>query len=116
MTKTPEQAFEKVWRKYQKTADVGQNGFGSWMFAKHFWKAALASSALTWSNEPPTEPGWYWIRRVTNHGTAWIHKIEKDYDGTLKVWDDEMGLQTMSENCEYVGPILPPLPGERNTP
>ena len=64
-----------------------------------------------WTNEPPTEPGWYW-----NYNSYWgvfmyrIHRSERD--GTL--WTDENGeydraiTNSQFSGNLWCGPVEPP--------
>jgi hypothetical protein len=94
--KTLEQAF-KEWWDYVGSKDCLPAS------ARAGFDAGYQASALTWSNEPPTEPGWYGI---CTGGVEYITEIHRDE--LSKVWGkDVLFTQRI---------ILPPLPGERNAP
>lgn len=58
---------------------------------------------LTWTDKPPTEPGWYWFLRREGAGFASITKVN--------VWDFKYGslvLPSYYDDCRWAGPIPEP--------
>ena len=46
---------------YGESRGLFAQGFDAWIADNAARLDKVAPAALTWSDEPPTEPGWYWI-------------------------------------------------------
>jgi len=69
---------------------------------------------LTWTDEPPTEPGWYWLR--TNPDVGISPRVVKviERDASLRVNDtlDDAGIDHELgdyDNYQWAGPIPQPV-------
>lgn len=54
-------------------------------------------SAMTWTTEKPTVPGWYWWRNKTRMDIFQVRQIDID------IWDD-----VPHAPAEWAGPLEPP--------
>jgi hypothetical protein len=70
----------------------------------------VARSALTWTSDEPTRPGWYWVRLVAGHGgQIWRPRIAQ------VVIDSKAGVLTDIDRTgpwHWAGPIPEPVEGE----
>ena len=60
---------------------------------------------LKWTNEPPTNPGWYWM--ATRDGTFIVRVVEKE-DEELFVKFDFIAIKASMIDAEWAGPIPKP--------
>ena len=59
---------------------------------------------MKWTREPPTVPGWYWVR-LKGASTPWMREFEL-VDGELL--DEENKRPSRYGRCEFAGPIPEP--------
>lgn len=41
------------------------------------------TEALKYTDEKPTEPGWYWFKMSAAAEKGWIHQVRRDTEGRL---------------------------------
>lgn len=58
-----------------------------------------AATVQQWTEEPPTEPGWYWIRQPT--GALKVRRLDQS------AIDAEF-YRSFAEGAKWSGPITPP--------
>lgn len=69
---------------------------------------------LTWTSERPTEPGWYWMRKLPFLDKPKIVLIRLVSNGSLFVKRYEASMQALNEfvtrhrGCQWAGPIPDP--------
>ena len=63
---------------------------------------------LTWTSEPPTKPGWYFVRT----SRVFIVNIQRGTDDRLEVWTgpirQSVGFYVNRLHAEFAGPIPEP--------
>ena len=66
-------------------------------------------TALKWTDEPPKEPGWYWLR--TTRRTI-VCQVMLDQDGQLEIdWlpqNERLAWLNRWLGCQWAGPIPEP--------
>lgn len=74
---------------------------------------------VTWTKEPPTEPGWYWIEETTLWGVTKsfvkevTSQIERDQSVTLHIEDIAIAsLASTTSRFRFAGPIPEPQEAE----
>jgi hypothetical protein len=61
-----------------------------------------------WTTEPPTEPGWYWVKHK-RHTDVFMVSVAHDDDKVLTVYSD--GYPVPADNLtHWLGPLPPPEP------
>lgn len=71
---------------------------------------------LTYTTEPPTQPGWYWMRLPWNAGSRRLLRVQVCHDrsGALQVYYSgamlDLRPDTFPAGTQWSGPI--PQPGE----
>ncbi len=61
---------------------------------------------LKWSNELPTEPGWYWCRKNGNFKMGELWSLDRTlYFGRSAATSYEISHST---DCDWYGPLIPP--------
>jgi hypothetical protein len=60
--------------------------------------------ALVWTTEPPTEPGWYWVKDQSNHSFSRVTVLRWS-EGELH---DSYNTWSRVEFSHFAGPIPEP--------
>jgi len=80
------------------------------------YRQSPTMTALTWTRERPTQPGWWWVRIRKAVSSEW-YEPDMAYvtEGNGSLWCETMG--GLGPNpldrytyCEWYGPLVPPSP------
>lgn len=68
---------------------------------------------MTWTDEKPTKPGWYWRRETTESAYRPVEIVLANYTGPLELWmKDASEMRPLDavaiEGGEWAGPLDPP--------
>ena len=65
---------------------------------------------MQWTTEPPTEAGWYWVRRDGDIDVVEVDSAYCGEGGALYAWftGNECEFRVESLSGEWYGPLLPP--------
>ncbi len=69
-----------------------------------------------WTTTPPTEPGWYWVKREDEHREMYRNGAIAYYSGHSVMYPGSSARYDLSSFSYWLGPLLVPEPPIDETP